>query len=400
MEHAVTGERQLPLSPSWRGLLVIATLGHQSKRYYGTRRLVELHFAGWDCLGLAWSSDVLTSNETDVAYFSRRCRIVLRQGARWGSLLNLTTPAVTSSYDYIMVMLDDLIAPPSTFNVSSFVAEARRHNLSRASPTVWGSTFGGPVTAWQSTGTSYAHTAFAQRSCAANGGHCSVRLVTWIETFMTLYTRAAWECYWEMFDDRILHDDHGVIGYGYDRCFRMHCRAHHARQGVLLNHIIMHTDTIGGHRRYNFTREGRRLSLSHTETFIAAQKQAGKIEGALRDLHNDTGTCEPRHSLGCGAHAVRRPRWNGSKGTRLSDELHTCQIERSDLTVYSPGPKYEACWHSCCCYDQVAKQPVPRSQWTVTNAELKAAVRKEYGLGRSRGAGKSGHRGKGEFGRR
>ena len=349
---------------SWRGLLVIAALGDKSLRYKATRRVVEQHFEGWSCLGLAWSQTV---SGKDARYLWNRCRFVVREGARWGSLLNLTTPTMIDAqgYDYVMVMLDDLVVP-SSFNATRFVEEARRHNLSRASPTVWQSTYDGPVSPWQSVGTTYEHNAYAVSACAARGGHCSVRLVKWVETFMTLYTRDAWRCYWTMFDDGVLHNDKGAIGYGYDRCFKYHCGAQHERQGVLLDFVIQHADIIGGSSAYNFS--GRRLALSDTANYIVAQLQAYRLQDWLKARHGGSQQCEPRQWLGCGMITGKTP------ANRTWFKAVRCPILRSDLTVSDAGKKYDSCWHSCCCYDEGRGQPLPRSQWTLSNAALAAKL--------------------------
>ena len=311
----------------WRGLFLIAALGPMSDRYDRTSATLRAHFSGWDCLALAWSKDVLTSSDPGAVYIAQRCRVEVRLRMRWGSMQNLTTPAIVAPYDYIMIVVDDLIVPPS-FNATRFVEDARRHNLSKAAPTVWGiPTFQGPVAAWQSIGTSFEHVRYAQRSCAAAGGRCSVRLTSWVETFMTLYTRAAWECHFSMFDDSILHDDRGVVGYGYDRCFKKHCGAQHWKQGVLLDYAIQHASgesTIaaaqpkeigdgggGGSSRGSSRRGGgsyiqavAAATARVRSSYIWAQKQALTLEDALIDAHGRdarwaTRTCESRHDA-CG----------------------------------------------------------------------------------------------------
>ena len=372
-----------PSPDGWRGLFLIAALGPISPRYARTSATLRDHFEGWDCVALAWSAAVTTSNDPGAVFIRRRCRVILRVGMRWGSLQNLTTPEMVRPYDYVMIVLDDLIVPPS-FNATRFVEDARRHNLSKAAPTVWGiQTHAGPVAAFQSIGTSYEHVAYAQRSCATAGGSCSVRLTTWVETFMTLYTRAAWECHWTMFDDSILHDDAKAIGYGYDRCFKLHCGAQHQRQGVLLDYAVTHmpgastaaADHPPGLEGSGGNSSGRRLASTGLEiwhykraqivqAYKRAQLQAYALEKALRDAHGTVGNCETRHAA-CGKQLA-------------------CDIERADLSVeahpemrrWKPGlDAYPSCWHSCCCYDARAGRVVPKGQWTLSNSALQATLR-------------------------
>ena len=204
--------------------------------------------------------------------------------------------------------------------------------------------------------TSAAHVTYAMRSCKAAGGHCSIRLVRWVETFMVLHTRAAWECYRGMFSDAVLHDDLGAIGYGYDRCFALHCGAAHSRQGVLLNHLVWHVDHRGV---YNSSRpEGRRLNIAGNHMmYQQATGQASRLERYLRALHGTNGECEQRVNSGCGSNVKR-----------------FCPIERPDLRVGQPTS--DTCWHSCCCFRPAGPswQAVPRSQWTLSDAALAAAL--------------------------
>lgn len=266
---------------------------------------------------------------------------------------------------------DDLDVQPD-FNVTRFVEEARQHNLSKASPTVWHSTtYQGPVAPWQSISTTPQHTHFARRACAALGGHCGVRLVDWVETYMVLYTREAWLCQWSMFDDAVLHDHMGAVGYGYDRCFQLHCGAQHHKQGTLLDFVITHNPGDTGSTVANDQPKdllaglggatvGRRL-MTAKEGYKRAQLQAYRLEKVLREAHGG-GRCMSRER------ACAR---------------HVCDIEQADGTVIHPRARqkgtrwdaYPTCWHSCCCYDVREARAVPREDWTLPNAAMKAALR-------------------------
>ena len=289
----------------------------------------------------------------------------MREGYRWASLLNLTTPATVAPYDYVMVMLDDIALTPE-FDVRRFVDEAARHNLSRASPSVFGAAWGSSVFPWQSLGSKFEDNVNAIRSCRAHGGHCGVRLVSWTESFLTLYTRAAWECYWSMFADAALGlgNERGAIGFGYDRCFKLHCGARHRRQGTLLDFAALHTERKSGGGSYMFVpswitdgvtdgfsstgekAHGRRLSL--IELTREANGQVARLEQWVRAQH------------GLGPRAKCEDRLYACNDRT---EEAFCPIERDDLSV-SFEHTYRECWHSCCCYDAAASRPVAWAEWT------------------------------------
>ena len=44
-------------------------------------------------------------------------------------------------------------------------------------------------------------------------------------------------CYHSLFDDSILRNPSGALGYGYDRCFAAHCGG---KEGILLGHAAYH----------------------------------------------------------------------------------------------------------------------------------------------------------------
>ena len=176
-------------NPATTGLLVIATLGGDRFRVEAARRTVMGFFTGWNCTVLVFHPYVMGSRSPAAKYLRGRCRVELRLGWGWASLLNLTTPEIVAGYDHIMIALDDIWLPPS-FDTWAFVAEASRHNLSRASPGVYGATPASPSECINSTG---------PLACAATaqacGPDCGARLVPYIETFLVLNTRAAWVCY-------------------------------------------------------------------------------------------------------------------------------------------------------------------------------------------------------------
>ena len=122
----------------WRALVVLAALGDDRRRWQVARQTVERHFDDerhFDCMLLAYSARAVASNGTHERFLRRRCAVAVRERAFWGSLLNLTTPAVVAPFDHVLVLLDDVELSPA-FDATAFVDEARRYRLARASPSV------------------------------------------------------------------------------------------------------------------------------------------------------------------------------------------------------------------------------------------------------------------------
>ena len=122
---------------------------------------------------------------------------------------------------------------------------------------------------------------------SACGRNCGARLVPWIETFLTLYTREAWTCYHSMFNHDILQNATNAQGYGYDRCFAAQCDG---KQGVLVGHAVWHFRdnlyvTYGTtHSNFRvlpnsstFRRVGRRLSLSRGASWAVTEAQGRQV---------------------------------------------------------------------------------------------------------------------------
>jgi hypothetical protein len=132
----------------------------------------------------------------------------------------------------------------------------------------------------------------------------------------------------------VLHDDRGVVGYGYDRCFKKHCGAQHRKQGVLLDYVIEHGSgestiaaaqpkDLGGGGSGSGNGSSLQAAASATararSSYVWAQKQALALEKALvrkqalargtradqRDVRWATRTCESRHDA-CGCEAAHR----------------------------------------------------------------------------------------------
>ena len=74
----------------------------------------------------------------------------------------------------------------------------------------------------------------------------SLELVNAIETYLSVYSREAWECHASLFDDAVLHEGRQAVGWGYDRCYHPHC--HHATggQALVTTMVVAHVGGWGG----------------------------------------------------------------------------------------------------------------------------------------------------------
>jgi len=222
-----------------RGLVVVAALGAQSRLPIVGESLRHFDAAQWDCLALAYAA-----LPQPVPHVGSRCRLETRPGWGWASLLNLTTPAVVAPYSHIFVLLDDILLPRATFNLSTLLRAMAATNVSVISPAVAGASRssmtvmqrpqGGPREGERDYG--WWIQPDAEPQC--------VRAAATIEAFATLFTVEAWRCYHNMFDDSVLHNATGAVGWGYDICFAPHCADSPggARQGIAVGQMAVHIE--------------------------------------------------------------------------------------------------------------------------------------------------------------
>ena len=225
--------------PFTRGLVVVAALGAQSRLPIVGESLRHFDAAQWDCLALAYAA-----LPEPVPHVGSRCRLEMRPGWGWASLLNVTTPAVVAPYSHVFVLLDDILLPKATFNLSTLLRAMGATNVSVISPAVAGASRssmsvmqrpqGGPPPGKRAIG--WWIQPDAEPQC--------VRAAATIEAFATLFTVEAWRCYHSMFDNSVLHDATGAVGWGYDICFAPHCADSPggARQGIAVGQMAVHIE--------------------------------------------------------------------------------------------------------------------------------------------------------------
>ena len=120
----------------------------------------------------------------------------------WGTFLQYISPTFVSNYDYIALVLDDVFIPDRgsrAVNPNKLIKDMKTHNIDVMSPSIMG----------------YSH-GLRQVALDESVDGCLME-VDMLETFVQLFTRDAWECYFNM-----LHFTGGK-GWCYDLCFQSQC---------------------------------------------------------------------------------------------------------------------------------------------------------------------------------
>lgn len=130
------------------------------------------------------------------------CTIPRTPGSMWGDFLQFITPTFVSNYEYVALVLDAIFIPdqgPHKVNATKVIENMEKHDIHVMQP--------GMV------GDSRRVLNLAQ---AKGLDRCIVE-VDYIETYVQVFTRDAWECYYKM-----LHYS-GSRGWCYDICFKGQC---------------------------------------------------------------------------------------------------------------------------------------------------------------------------------
>ena len=130
------------------------------------------------------------------------CTIPRTPGSMWGDFLQFITPTFVSNYEYVALVLDAIFIPdqgPHKVNATKMIENMEKHDIHVMQP--------GMV------GDSRRVLNLAQ---AKGLDRCIVE-VDYIETYVQVFTRDAWECYYKM-----LHYS-GSRGWCYDICFKGQC---------------------------------------------------------------------------------------------------------------------------------------------------------------------------------
>ena len=159
----------------------------------------------WDCVTFMYAKEHRI--EADSKYLlllndDLDCSIIRMPGLHWGDFLHFISPTLTSNYDYISIVLDDVFIPHQgehKINVSEMIAKMEENSIDVFSPCVINDTFGS-----------------VGKALRRGLEECVVE-VDYIEIYVKFFTRKAWDCFFKM-----LHYS-GRKGWYYDVWFKDFC---------------------------------------------------------------------------------------------------------------------------------------------------------------------------------
>lgn len=228
----------------------------------------------WDCLIFMYAKeDLIPDDDEHLRNLQDNlgCTVPRTPGMFWGTFLQFITPTLVSNYDYVALVLDDVFIPnqgKQAVNIDAMIDNMEKHDVHVMSPGVVGDTY-----------------KFINLAHEQNMDKCIAESFL-IETFLQIFTRDAWECFYNM-----LHYT-GAKGWFYDVCYKPACPdfrlaydfsmvAYHAKEGTTLP-----KDQIVGTDLGEWTMDKKFLDNGYFDTKL--EKEALKI---LDRIH-----CNPNHN--------------------------------------------------------------------------------------------------------
>jgi hypothetical protein len=160
----------------------------------------------WDCIAFLIADEEHIPDDDPILRGLQDeldCTIPRTPGSMlWGDYLQFITPTLVSNYDYFALVLDDIFIPdrgPNPVDADKMLENMETYDIQVMSPGIVGDT-------WK-----YAEIA---KEMGLDG--CIVE-PSFIETYVELFTRDAWKCYYKM-----LHYT-GSKGWWYDVSFKYKC---------------------------------------------------------------------------------------------------------------------------------------------------------------------------------
>lgn len=192
----------------------------------------------WDCIIFMFvEEDVVPNDDQHLIRLQNElsCSVSRKPGIHWGDFLQFITPTFVSNYDYFALVLDDMFIPDRgqyAVDAMKMIETMEHHDIQVMSPAVHGEHHG------------------QIENLNRKGLHGCVVEVEVIETFVQLFTRDAWKCYYGM-----LHYT-GGRGWCYDVCFKQECpdlrfaldlsmHSWHTEKGMPPQNLIAGTDLMG-----------------------------------------------------------------------------------------------------------------------------------------------------------
>mmetsp|Transcript_8542 Transcript_8542/g.23965 ORF Transcript_8542/g.23965 Transcript_8542/m.23965 type:complete len:352 (-) Transcript_8542:300-1355(-) len=159
----------------------------------------------WDCIAFMYSKeDQVADDNIHLRHLKDElgCSISRIPGLFWGDFLHFVSPTLVSNYDYVSIVLDDVFIPHQgehRVDTVDMIEKMKEYNIDVLSPGTINDTFGSVAKA---------------KDQDLDG---CIGEVDFIETFMQLFTREAWMCFF-----RMLHYT-GSRGWYYDSKFKDFC---------------------------------------------------------------------------------------------------------------------------------------------------------------------------------
>ena len=174
-----------------------------------------------------------------------------------------------SNYDYKALVLDDLLIPDKgkhPVNINKMIKNMEKHDIHVMTPGIVGDTYGFIDIAREQ----------GLDECIAEG--------LMIETYLQIFTRDAWECFYNMLD----YD--GAKGWWYDHCYKSECPdirlaydfsmfAHHMDK----ENIVLPADEIVGTDLVNWEPDPK----VYENGYFNADLNPGKIRERLNCKNDD-----------------------------------------------------------------------------------------------------------------
>ena len=187
-----------------KNLLVMNALGRKESLPHMVHARTQ-HMPDWICLAFMYVNEsIIPDDNADmIALRAAHCTIVRTPNVQWGNFLQSLPPALVDTFDHVAILLDDIFLPdrgPRPVNVTQLLYTMHQYQIDSIQPAVRGD-------GW------LVNPNFGQRARFLD---CLVA-VPMIETFFQIFTRTAWQCYYDM-----LHYKYGR-GFCLDLCFRQYC---------------------------------------------------------------------------------------------------------------------------------------------------------------------------------
>lgn len=159
----------------------------------------------WDCIAFMYSKeDRISDDNTHLQHLKGElgCSISRTPGLFWGDFLHFVSPTLVSNYDYVSIVLDDVFIPHKgehSVDALEMLGKMEKYGINVLSPGIINDTFGSVIKAQD------------------QGLDGCVGETDYIETFVQIFTRDAWTCFFKM-----LHYT-GSRGWYYDSKLKDFC---------------------------------------------------------------------------------------------------------------------------------------------------------------------------------